>query len=277
MNKWTFAWQQAKKFNQFYWSANTKYQIHSPFVSQWVSEVLEDNRHYYAFDTLNKLRENLKADERIIEVTDFGAGSQTLQQRQRKVRQIANTSVRSHHWAAFLFRQILFSKPRYMLEIGTSLGLTTLYQHFAAPDALFHTIEGCPNIAAIAKQNIQASTPKAANIHTHIGNFDTVLPRLLEEIPHLDYVLIDGNHREEPTLRYFEWCLPKVQNDTVFIFDDIHWSDGMEKAWKAIQEHSSVRLSIDAYFFGLVFFRKEQKEKEHFRLMPYHWNPLKII
>ncbi|WZL88411.1 class I SAM-dependent methyltransferase [Salinimicrobium sp. 3283s] len=78
-----------------------------------------------------------------------------------------------------------------------------------------------------------------------------------------DLLFIDGNHQKEATLSYFEKLLPTVHNDSVMIFDDIHWSKGMEEAWEEIKAHPKVKVSIDTFQWGLVFFRREQ-EKEHF-------------
>ena len=57
-----------------------------------------------------------------------------------------------------------------------------------------------------------------------------------------------------------EW----FDKETILIFDDIHWSAEMEKAWAEIKANPSVTLTIDLFFIGLVFVRKAQKEKEHF-------------
>ncbi|MEJ7676870.1 MAG: hypothetical protein WKG06_03130 [Segetibacter sp.] len=58
--------------------------------------------------------------------------------------------------------------------------------------------------------------------------------------------------------------LEKAIESSVFIFDDIHWSKEMEEAWKYIQQHSAVTLTIDLFFIGIVFFRREQKVPQHF-------------
>jgi hypothetical protein len=70
----------------------------------------------------------------------------------------------------------------------------------------------------------------------------------------------------EPTLRYFAQLLPHCSNDSILIFDDIHWSAEMEKAWKEIQQHPAVRCSIDLFFIGIVVFRKEFREKQQFEI-----------
>ena len=66
-------------------------------------------------------------------------------------------------------------------------------------------------------------------------------------------------------MHYFEALLPKATNDTVFIFDDIYWSKGMTEAWETIKQHPKVTVTVDTFFWGFVFFRKEQA-KEHFTI-----------
>ena len=80
----------------------------------------------------------------------------------------------------------------------------------------------------------------------------------------LIFAFLDGNHRKEPTERYFRELLPYLNNDSILVFDDIHWSKEMEEAWATIIEHEAIRCSIDLFFFGIAFMRKEFKEKQHF-------------
>ena len=94
------------------------------------------------------------------------------------------------------------------------------------------------------------------------GSFDEELPKILaSNTP--DFVFFDGNHRKDPTLRYFNWCLDKATDDSIFIFDDIHWSDDMESAWDDIKSHKRVTVTIDLFEMGIVFFKKKQA-KQHF-------------
>jgi predicted O-methyltransferase YrrM len=82
----------------------------------------------------------------------------------------------------------------------------------------------------------------------------------------IDLAFIDGNHRKEPTLRYFETILPKTHEGSCIVFDDIHWSSEMEEAWELIRKDERVKLSIDLFFIGIVFFRTEFREKQHFSI-----------
>src|SRR5690606_8661506 len=136
------------------------------------------------------------------------------------------------------------------------------YLGLGAPGARLVTIEGAPEIAAIAEENIRLCG--AGNVNVMTGNFDDLLPGVISSLERIDFAFIDGNHQEQPTIRYFEQLLPAIHNDAVIIFDDIYWSPGIESAWKTIKEHPAVRCSIDRFFIVIIFFRKEFMEKQHF-------------
>jgi predicted O-methyltransferase YrrM len=239
--------------------------IHSPFVYKLVREVLNDQTFYPDYTTVEALRKQLKQDPRILEVEDFGAGSVKGHSRNRKVSAIAKTSLKPAKYGQLLYRLVRYFQPQTLLELGTSLGITTGYLAAANPQARLITMEGAEQIAAVARAQFQQL--KLATIEQVTGNFDTTLPAFLEELKEsLDFVFVDGNHQYEPTVRYFLQLLPHLHTGSVLVFDDIHWSAPMEEAWKEICAHESVRLSIDLFFIGLVFFRDEQKEKQHFTI-----------
>ena len=160
-----------------------------------------------------------------------------------------------------MFRASRYFKPGTILEVGTAMGMSTAYLARGNPESKVTTIEGCPNISAYALDNFKALGIN--NIELINGNFNDKLPQYLDSIPQLDMAFIDGNHREDPTIHYFEQCAAKTVNTSCIIFDDIHWSEGMNNAWTHIVNHSSVTLSIDLFFMGIVFFRKELS-KQHF-------------
>jgi predicted O-methyltransferase YrrM len=255
----------------YFWAAQTKYRIHSPFVGQWIEEVLEDRRWYYAFDTLRTQWTQLRADRRIIEVTDLGAGSRTGQSAQRTIGQIARSAVCTPYKGRFLFRQALFSRPHSILELGTSLGFSAQYFLAAAPQARMATIEGCPNIAAVARERFRTMEGRAPELY--VGDFDQVLPDVLPNWGPIDLLYLDGNHQEAPTLRYFEQCLPYMADHSVVLLDDIYWSPEMLRAWETLVAHPKVALSLDVFHTGLLFLKKDEKLKKHFTLTPWHWKP----
>jgi predicted O-methyltransferase YrrM len=262
------------RFLKFYFQAKTRYNVHSPFVFDFTEAVLEDDRWYYTFSEVEGLRAFLRKDKTKITVTDFGAGSQVTPGKERSLSSLARYSANSPMACRFLFKIVAKYKPATMLELGTSLGISTAYQAAASLNARFITLEGCPTVAMFARKNLEIL--KVKNVELLHGQFDEKLPEALEELGRLDYVFVDGNHRKEPTLHYFEQCLAHAHEGSVFIFDDIHWSRGMEEAWAAIQQHPKVKVTIDLFFFGVVFFRKENQVKEHFQLVPWIWKPWRI-
>jgi predicted O-methyltransferase YrrM len=253
------------KYLRYYFTAanGRGHGIHSPFVFDLVIKVLNDKTKYASYKEVELQRSLMLGNEAIITVEDFGAGSTKGLTKQRVVQQIAATSLKPKKYAQLLYRLVNYFQPQQVLELGTSLGVTTAYLAKANPTATVTTMEGSGAIAEIAKQ--QFDDLQLKNINIVSGNFDETLQQVIDQTEQpFNFVFIDGNHRKEPTLRYFNQLLAKTNADTVFVFDDIHWSKEMEEAWKAIKQHSSVTLTVDLFFIGLVFFRREQKENEHF-------------
>lgn len=239
--------------------------VHSPFVYALLTQVVRDKRHFYFFDHLENLRENLCLSEEVLLVEDHGAGSRTGAQKERTVGQIARSALKPKQWAQLLFRLVHHFQPQQVWELGTSLGLTTAYLAAANAGAQVLSFEGAPAIAAKAAEHHRSL--RLSNIELVIGNFDDTLGKALAERPAPQFVFLDGNHQLEPTLRYFQQILPHLDKDAVVVLDDIHWSKEMESAWAKIQADPAVTLTIDLFFIGLVFFRTEQAQKEHFKIL----------
>ena len=190
-------------------------------------------------------------------------GQMGTAQKQKQIKQLAKNALKSKKLAQLLFRLARHFKPKNMIELGTCLGVTTSYLATAVPDAKIITLEGCPQTASVAKENFEKLSLK--NIHPTIGNFDETLPKIISENQELDFIFIDGNHRHDATINYFNWCLPHLSKQSVMIFDDIYWSVGMKKAWEEIKKRPEVTVTIDLFWIGLVFFRDGQA-KEHFKV-----------
>ncbi len=262
----------AKRFLHFYKNADTIYNIHSPFVYDLAQAVLEDNRHFYAFSMIEPLRQMHLHNHNLIEVEDFGAGSLVNNNKQRKVSSIAKSAVSSPARSRLLFRLVNHLHPKTLLELGTSLGISALYQKAAAQKARMITLEGSPNIAHLANATFKAYEVPL-NIELRLGEFGKTLQLALRDLQKVDFVFFDGNHQKKATLDYFEQCLAYAHENTVFVFDDIYWSDEMQAAWESIKQHSKVCLSVDFFHLGLVFFRKEHKNKAHFKVVSSNWKP----
>ncbi|TAG31966.1 MAG: class I SAM-dependent methyltransferase [Sphingobacteriia bacterium] len=236
--------------------------MHSPFVYELITAVLNDDRFFYRYDLIEAQRAEMLHNKTLIVLEDFGAGSRLKQRSERTVSAIAKSSLKPKKYSQLLFRLVNHFGPENILELGTSLGITSSYLASARPEARVITMEGSAAVAAIASKHFNYIGLN--NIEQVIGNFDETLAPILSKLDRLDFIFIDGNHRYEPTMRYFEQVLEKCHENTLIIFDDIHWSAEMERAWEQVKVHTSVTLTIDLFFVGLVFFRKEQKAKQHF-------------
>ncbi|MDB5020420.1 MAG: SAM-dependent methyltransferase [Pedobacter sp.] len=244
-------------------TSKTRHGTHSPFVYKLADEVIYDFSDKRDYKTIEDQRKKLLHDDTSIQVTDLGAGSHLNKNRTKAVKQIAKNALKSPRLAQLIHRLAKNSNPDLIIELGTCLGLTTAYLANAAPSAKVISIEGCPQTAAVAAKNFQDL--QINNIELQVGNFDTLLPDLIDSKPKLDFVYIDGNHRKQATLNYFKWCLPKVHENSLLIFDDIYWSEGMKEAWEEIKQHPDVTITIDLFWIGLVYFKKGQA-KEHFKI-----------
>jgi predicted O-methyltransferase YrrM len=254
------------KYLSFYLTAsNSKgHGIHSPFVFEFITKVLNDRTAYPEYEIVEKLRGILLQDETVLSVDDFGAGSAKDKTPTRTVAAIAANAAKPPKFGQLLYRMVKYYRPHRIVELGTSLGLSTSYLSLAGRGSKVFTMEGAPSVAARARQNFDNLGFK--NIGIIEGNFDQTLASVLSQLHQVDFVFVDGNHRREPTERYFKQLLPAAHNDSILIFDDIHWSREMEQAWQAIIQNSVVRCSIDLFFAGILFFRQEFKEKRNFRI-----------
>jgi predicted O-methyltransferase YrrM len=236
--------------------------MHSPFVFDFILNVLNNKSNYQPPAEIEQLRQQLLTDKRLIKIEDLGAGSRIHSSNQRVAAQIARAALKPKRLAQVLFRLARHYQPQTVIELGTSLGITTSYLSKANPESSIITIEGNESIASIAKENFQKLN--CTNIQLLQGHFDRFLPEAISELSSIDLAFIDGNHRYEPTINYFHQFLSKSHSDTILVFDDIHWSGEMEEAWKEIKTHPSVQYTVDIFFLGFVFFRQEFKVKQNF-------------
>ena len=236
--------------------------IHSPFVFNFIRSILNDKKRYPAYAIIEKLRRQLLNDATVLTVQDLGAGSGTGKSSQRSMTSIAKHAVKPAKYGQLLYRIVQYFQPETILELGTSLGITTSYLSLAKPDATVITLEGSPAIAAAARHNFRALN--CTNIKLVEGDFNHTLPALVNGLPSIDLAFIDGNHRQQPTIDYFNSILSRTNQFSIVILDDIHWSAEMEQAWITIKNHPSVKCSVDLFFIGIIFFRDDFKEQQHF-------------
>jgi predicted O-methyltransferase YrrM len=239
-----------KDYLRYRLTALTTHDIHSPFVFELLNDVILDETPYYGFELIESLRSQNLLDNTIISVEDFGARSGS---RKQTVSSIARNSLQPKKYSQLLFRIANAFRSKKILELGTSLGISTLYLSFPDTNNKVVTLEGSPEIAARARKNFEKLNRK--NIELIEGEFAKTISEALSILQGPDLVYFDGNHRLAPTLSYFNQCLEHANENSIFIFDDIHWSKEMNDAWKQIIDHPLVTCSIDLFQLGLVFFR----------------------
>ncbi|WP_395047668.1 O-methyltransferase [Flavobacterium sp.] len=250
-----------KSYIKFLWNSKNEHGVHSPFVFDLVTKCFYDKSSKPQYLLLKKYRNSLLENKNTIEVADLGAGSRVFKSNTRQISKIAKTAGITSKRAELLFRIAQYFQPNSILEIGTSLGLATSALSLVNENAKIITLEGCPNTMAIAKNQLQLQNCK--NIEFVNTEFSSYLKSFDFRLSTFDLIYFDGNHSKTATLDYFELLLPTITNNSIWIFDDIHWSQDMEEAWEIIKNHEKVKVTIDTFQWGIVFFREEQ-EKEHF-------------
>lgn len=252
----------AKQFLQHWLGKVNEHSLHSPFLYHLYTEVIKKDDPT-GFEEIEALANSLAGNHDSIDVLELGAGSRVDNHLKRKISDILRFASTPTRFSRLLFRLIRSQNYTNIVELGTSLGINTLYMHQANPEATLTTFEGSPSIADLAKNHFQSLGAK--NVRLIEGNLDETLTLWLEEASAIDLVYMDANHRYEPTLRYFDQLLPKLHDLSMVVVDDIHWSQEMNEAWKALCQRPEVSLSLDLFEAGILFL-DPKLQKEHYLL-----------
>lgn len=232
------------KYLRYYFSSKGKHSVHSPLVFDFINQVV-NVAHNAINPSAEYERKRLESSHNTIDFIDFGKSGKTYQ---KKIKSIAKNSLKSRKYAQLLGKIVQHFKPKRIIELGTSLGVTTSYLAYDKSVSVT-TLEGSEQVAQEAQQvwkNLKLSQIKCIT-----GDFNHTLNEVAKES--FDLVYIDGNHRCEPTLTYFDTLTKNSHKKTIFIFDDIHYSPSMEKAWKQIKNRPEVSITIDLFFIGIVW------------------------
>lgn len=249
-----------KYITHFFSARNSRgHGVHSPYVFYFTNFVVNNRESYYIFPKIESIRFNLLHDKRKVEVDDFGTGKNKT----RTISDIAAHSLKSPRYGQLLFRITNFLKAKNVLELGTSLGITTSYLAASSTNIRCVSLEGCLQTAMIARENFDKLGFE--NIKVEVGNIDDTLPNVLASIDSFDLMFFDANHRSESVLNYFNQCLLKVNSNSIMVFDDIYWSADMESAWRKIKDHPKVMSTIDLFQVGIVFFNPDL-HKKHYKM-----------
>lgn len=240
-----------KSFITYWLDAVDEHSLHSPFLYDLYTRVLRAPSNDLSW--LSKERALLKSDHRNLQITDFGAGSAKSKSTTRKISDIAAISVSPPKYSLLYARLIEHYNCHQIVELGTSLGLNTMYLA-SGKKVIVDTFEGCPNIAAVAQANFDKH--KLRNITIHRGNLDETLHTVLPGIDRIDFAFMDANHKYEPTMRYASLLMEKMHESSVLVLDDIHYSSDMQRAWEDLKRLDNVYCTVDLYRCGLIFFKR---------------------
>ena len=253
-----------KYIGHFLFAKRKGHDVHSPFIFELCEEVFYNQHSFYDFEKLKRIRSELSKSDVVLKVEDLGAGSKKFRSAGRKVSDIIKFGISTGKQAELIYRLVNFLRPVNCIEMGTSIGLTTMYMCLANTENRVYTLEGSVALGEFASALWKRN--KIDNCKMIKGNFDDTLPELLNEIKELGLVYIDGNHTYSATKRYFDEFAKRSNNNTVVILDDIYWSEEMTKAWEEIKSNPKVTCTLDLFDLGIVFFRKEFKEKINLKL-----------
>jgi len=232
--------------------------VHSPFFFQIINTLYRNKSDQgLVYQIAESRRKELLRDNRIIQVTDLGTGKGGM----KRVCDITSSSSINVRYGRVLSYFATKTGKNPIVEFGTSVGIGTYYLALSNPDAEVITMEGCPEIAAIATEGFRKSG--IGNVETLTGNFDTLALSVFGKCKSPGLIFIDGNHRGEALMRYFNFSKTAVSENTVIIVDDIDYSVNMHLAWKKIIKDPVVTGSIDFGRMGILFF-KEGMNKQNY-------------
>lgn len=254
-------WYQIWAYFRFLSKSTNQHGVHSPFVYSLVVKCFYDRKKYPAYREWRKAQKSLYQDHSFLEMLDAGAETHVFSSNWPKVSVIAKNSSPKQKRAYLLNRLVSYFEIRNALELGTSLGLGSLAMRLQNNINLT-TVEACPSTLKRAQQLF--NFVGVNDIVTHQVRFKEFFEQLKPQQT-FDLVFLNGHHDGKTSLGYVEKIIPFLHEDSIVILDNIHWSKEMKKAWEVLIKDRRISVSIDTFYWGLLFFRKGQ-EKEHFIL-----------
>lgn len=239
---------QARTYFSYWLDAVDEHSLHSPFFFDFYTRVVKNKTGENGVASIEQLRNKLLADHRPLKTQDPGSRQSD---KSRTISSITRTSVSPLRFSGIYSRMIRHFKAHTILELGTSVGINTLYLA-QQRDSSITTFEGSPELANLARLTFDFA--EARNIRLIEGNLDRTLSEFLQTIRKIDFILMDANHRYQPTVSYFENLLTRITESSIVVVDDIHYSAEMEKAWNELKTHKLVYGSADLYRCGILFF-----------------------
>lgn len=252
----------AGAFLKHWWSAKKYDRFHSPYLFRLFTFCCSPAGSCTLMEVIENQRKQWRLDLTPIERTDHGAGSYSGNT-STAIANLAKTSLSFPYQCRFLHQLVQFHQPADVLELGTSLGISTAYMAIAAPHSKIHSVEGDPRVASIAQQFFQKNN--FINISLYTNTFENFLANHDPSVRY-DLVFIDGHHTGAAVNRYYQFISQLLNDTSIIVVDDIHWSHDMYNGWLELIARPEITQSVDCFHFGLVFFRKDFMNKEHHKI-----------
>ena len=251
-------WYQLKSYVNFIFSATNQHGVHSPFVYQLVTKCFYNRKNRPEYRKIGEYRKDVFQEKQQLHIqpncsTFFKANTY-------KISKLAKIYAPSWKRSKFLTRLTNYLNCKSVLEIGTQMGIrTSCFASHKNCDVI--TIDNCEETQKIAREKLKKH--HFSTIKFCLQEFTQ--QEILVDQKKIDCIYIGNTRKKQSTLHLFEEALKKVHNDSVILIEGLHWSKDMNQAWKEIKENKQVSVTIDTFYLGLVFFRKEQA-KEHFKI-----------
>ncbi|MCK4881074.1 MAG: class I SAM-dependent methyltransferase [Bacteroidales bacterium] len=232
------AWRIFKYIEHLFHTRHRKgHGIHSPYLFEFVNRVLFNSEGVKLPPSILNEHRKLRSESAFV-----------------------RSSSVSRRFGFLLYRITRWFHPEMIIELGTGVGISTIYLSSGSPETPLHSIEGDRERAALAAQLICRCCPGPVSIHW--GKMEEKLEHISTLIPQRFVAFVDGNHHYEPTVTYVRKLMERAGDESVIVMDDIYWSRGMQRAWKEVVSWPEVRVSIDLFHMGILLLRKDLHKAE---------------
>lgn len=238
-----------KIYLEYYFKAETKFNIHPPFLFNFIDFTFDQDRIFYAFDKIQEASEILKRNETHIPSEPF---SKNRQQDQFTVAELYKKSGHSVSEYECLYRMNLFLKSKNSLELGACTGMSGIAIALSNKSGKLTSIEGNQFLSSIC--NAMFDRFKLSNAQCIAIEFDSFLNTT--SVQDFDFVFLDGDHQYDSTIKYASKLLTITTDAAVLVLDDIHWSADMYRAWKDLIKHPAIQCSLETERWGILFKNK---------------------
>ncbi|MDR0542638.1 MAG: hypothetical protein LBH19_10595 [Dysgonamonadaceae bacterium] len=207
--------------------------VHSPFVYNLITKVIEEKSAYYALEEIENFRRQLLKDNDLSLITA--------------------RETQSAAYGALLFRMVNFFKCRNVIEIGSSTGVMGLYLAMASRTRCqCRLLDERQGLAQCIRQF--ARTHHLSKLQYMEGDYRENIPSLYAELSGADLLFINQLPETMTGSGLMDLCRPLIGRQSILILDGINRSKEMHKIWESLKRDPQSRVMVDLYALGIAFF-----------------------